>query len=74
MKNPYQNLGYILVAIIGTSAAFLFQLDRLAYVCMFFVFLVCMFDGVSRLFDIQMQTLRTNELLEEIKSKNAHRN
>ncbi len=64
----------ILGSCLGTSFAFFFQLDRLAYFCIFLGFLVLIFDGVSMLFAIHNQTLRTNELLEEIKSKNAHRN
>lgn len=65
-----QTISIILGLLLGTSAAFFFQLDRLAYFCIFFSFLALVYEGVSMLYTIHNQTLRTNELLEEIKSKN----
>ena len=65
-KISNQTVVVILVSLVGTCAAFLFQLDRLAYLCMFFGFLALTFDGVSVLFAIYKHTVRTNELLEEI--------
>jgi hypothetical protein len=63
-----ESVAVIWVSFIGACTAFFFQFDRIAYLCMFFGFLSIVFDGVSAMFAIHKQTLRTNELLEEIKS------
>jgi len=68
-KISNQTVVVILVSFVGACAAFLFQFDRLAYLCMFFAFLALIFDVASVLFAIHKHSVRTNELLEEISNQ-----
>lgn len=68
-KISNESVTVVLILSIGAAASFYYQLDRLAYLCMFFCMLVVTFDGVSALFAIHKLTLKTNELLEEINTQ-----